>query len=593
MRSTFVRVIAAVSVAFAVSACNRSGGGEDAAAAKPAAEAPKEQFTEPRFPGYLKKPANIEELMPNARSFARTKAWRGGTGLGVLNDGDSVLIVTEPEAEEMILEAIRRAAAERNVTVVFKPAYEMVGISKADAEEYERARRTYTAEAGYMEAANWVESQFPDAPKAKAWIKEQNPQLYDVLFPKSRDLSPKLQAIREKLSRNSVGKAIQAHLRANPKVKGVFWGKGGGPGAMRALYPLDKQYMGFFTADNRWEMMSELTTYPTDVWLLTEEQSMEPLAYVSRLEVTDPEGTNVWADVTEDMAARWVKGAYQRGHLYLFPNQASGRFGYSVVDYPALQAQWIPREPMTMIHGVIAATNGHGGFFPRMEVEYRDGYIHEVRGGGHYGDLFRLMQKYPNINDVQYPFHNRKGYWWLYEIASGTHPKWFRNPDVMEGGGLTPERNRSAVIHWGHGLRLWHDPDAPIESPSWLKVTAQYNTPRDHGFHMHSYFITYRVHLRNADKWINLIEKGRLKSLDSPEARALASRYGNPDVILAEDWVPEVPGINAPGDYARDYAPAPYKVAKRVIDEAVNGTYAHYYPKPAQGAPAATTQGGR
>ncbi|MGH9198969.1 MAG: hypothetical protein ACRD1T_24980, partial [Acidimicrobiia bacterium] len=352
-----------------------------------------------------------------------------------------------------------------------------------------------------------------------------------------------------------------------------FWGKGGGPGAARALYPMHNKYMGFFTADNRWEMMSQLTTYPSDVWLLSEEHSMDPLAYVDRLEITDPEGTNVWCDVTEEMAQRWVKGAYQRGHLYLFPNQASGRFAYSVVGYPAFQTQWIPREPMALINGVVAATNGHTGFFPRMEVHYKDGYVKEVRGGGAYGDALREFLQYPKINDVTYPFHNHKGFWYLYEIASGTHPKWFRNPSAMEAGSVSPERNRSSVIHWGLGLRLWHDPDRPVESPSWLKFTAEHNLPRDHGFHMHSYFPTYRVHLRNAQKWIFLMDRGRLKSLDNPEVRALASRYGNPDEILTEDWVPEIPGINAPGDYARDYATDPWKYAKSVIDHAVGGTY--------------------
>ena len=68
------------------------------------------------------------------------------------------------------------------------------------------------------------------------------------------------------------------------------------------------------------------------------------------------------------------------------------------------------------------------------------------------------------------------------------------------------------------------------------------------------------MRLRNADKWVALLDKGRMTSLDHPEVRALASRYGNPDDVLAEDWIPEVPGINAPGDYLKDYAPNPGQV---------------------------------
>ncbi len=574
--SNMGRIIAMAAVAAAMAACQRAP--EQAPAGTQEPKSALVKYPEPRFPGYLKKPTSVDDLMPTARQFAQQKAWRGGLGLGVANPGETILIINGVEAEDMILEAIKRAAAERNVTVVFKPDYELVGLTKEKAREFRKLRQSFTAEAGYMEASNWVEMQFPEPDKVKSWLKSERPDVYDALYPKARNMSPEMKDIWERMKQNSVGAAIQKYLKANPKIRGVFWGKGGGPGLMRALYPMDKKFMGFFTNDNRWEMMSRLTDYPSDVWLLTEEQAMEPLAYVDRLEVTDPEGTNVWCDVSEEQAERWVKGAYQRGHIYLFPNQATGRFGYSVVDYPALQSTWIPREPMAMLDGVVAATNGHTGFFPRMEIEYKDDYVKAVRGGGMYGEALRTFLKYPGINDVQYPFHTHKGFFYLYEIASGTHPKWFRNPTMMDEGALLPERNRSSVIHWGLGLRLWHDPDAPIESPTWLKFTSKVNMPKDHGWHMHSYFPTYRIHLRNTQKWMNLLDKGHMTALDTPEARALASRYGDPNAILTEDWIPEVPGINVPGDYMKDYAPNPWKYSKMVMDKAVNGTYGHYFP---------------
>jgi hypothetical protein len=70
-----------------------------------------------------------------------------------------------------------------------------------------------------------------------------------------------------------------------------------------------------------------------------------------------------------------------------------------------------------------------------------------------------------------------------------------------------------------------------------------------------------------------------MTSLDNPEVRALASRYGDPNELLAEDWRPEIPGINAPGNYMTDYAPDPWKTVKRVIDKVLAGTYEHFYPK--------------
>jgi hypothetical protein len=341
---------------------------------------------------------------------------------------------------------------------------------------------------------------------------------------------------------------------------------------------MENKFLGFFTYDNRWEVMSEIPSYPADVWQLSEEQSMDPLPYVDKMHVTDPEGTDLSCDITEEMALRWSKGAYQRGHLYMFPTQATGRFAFSVVDYPALQKEWIPREPMSLANGVIVGGNGHYGFNPRMEVYYKDGYVTKVVGGGTYGDLMREFLNYPKVNELTYPYHTHPGYWYLYEIGLGTHPKWFRNPAQLMVDNMIPERNRSGVIHWGTGLRLWHDPDNPTESKAWMAFTAKYDLPRDHDFHLHNYFDTYSVHLRNTDRWMNIVEDGNLTSMESPEVKALASRYGDPSKVMSVDWVPDVPGINAPGNYERDFAPDPWPHSKAIIDKAVNGGYDHYYP---------------
>jgi hypothetical protein len=91
---------------------------------------------------------------------------------------------------------------------------------------------------------------------------------------------------------------------------------------------------------------------------------------------------------------------------------------------------------------------------------------------------------------------------------------------------------------------------------------------------------------------VNLLDKGRMTSLDDAEVRALASRYGDPDYLLAEDWVPEVPGINAPGDYMKDYAPNPGRYALEVVRKANNGTYEHYFPQRPQ-TPVTTAAAGR
>ena len=180
-----------------------------------------------------------------------------------------------------------------------------------------------------------------------------------------------------------------------------------------------------------------------------------------------------------------------------------------------------------------------------------------------------------------YPFHKpeHKGYWYLYEIAFGTHPKAFRNPQGLDDGTVIPERLRSGVIHWGLGITLHHDPGVQTQSQKLLDFTKQYNMPRDHGFHTHTYFTTYKVHLRDADRWVTLLDKGRMTSLDNPEVRALASRYGDPDELLrgrlaARDARDQRAGRLYEGLRARSV-----EAGKSVIDKVIAGTYERFYPE--------------
>ncbi|MBA2306202.1 MAG: hypothetical protein H0W08_26735 [Acidobacteria bacterium] len=583
----------------------RKGAGDDTG--KTSSPSPTKEaaatYAAPRWPSYFKPPTSVEALMEPARALVRNKSGFLGVGMGVLQAGETVLIVPNVTSDPMVVEAVVRALAERKVKADVRYTYELLGQTRDEAERLEakehQGRRI--ADAGIYQASTWITGQFPDPDAPKKWLKERRPDVYAELFPAEAsggEPAASTGAAGEPLSfareMALVGAAIQEYLKKNPKMRGAFWGTAGGTGLRRAMYPMQDKFLGTFTTDNIWTLQSQMPNYPGDVWQLAEEQMLEPLVYAERLEVTDPEGTNLWSDLTPDMAERWSQGAYQRGHLYMFPNQATGRFGYSFVNYPGFQQKWLPREPIALVNGVIAGTQGHGGFYPRWEVTFKDGFIADVTGGGAQGAALKEFLKYPGLDRV-YPYHTTPGFWYLYEIAIGTHPKAFRAPQpIMESGDTLPERARSGVVHWGLGIRLWHDPDAPTESKVWADFTKKHNVPFDHGWHTHTYFTTYKLRLRNANKWVTLLDKGRMTSLDDPEVRALASRYGDPDYLLAEDWVPEVPGINAPGDYLKDYAAKPGDYALKVIDKAGKGTYEHYFPQSKQGtAPAARALGAK
>ena len=78
----------------------------------------------------------------------------------------------------------------------------------------------------------------------------------------------------------------------------------------------------------------------------------------------------------------------------------------------------------------------------------------------------------------------------------------------------------------------------------------------DGHFHIHTYFNTFELETEEGQK-IKLIDKGHLTALDDPEIRKIAAKYGDPDEVLQEAWIPAIPGINVEGDYENDYSSTP------------------------------------
>lgn len=543
-------------------------------------EAP--QYPEPRFPAYLVNPATVEDAMPYARNYVRNDAGFEGLGLGFVKPGQQIAIVVPASAEDSIMEAIERALEERDIKLHILRDYQLAGVSREDARTLAQARVKYTSQEAYMEIANWMEGRwagFANSEVPKNWLKERRPDLFEKLFPARKELSPRLQKELLKFKMKNQARGLIKYLEQNPHIDGVFWGGGRGTYLKRMLHPMEHKHWGVFTAHSRIEMMSEVTSFPADVWSLIESLTLESLAFADEVQVNDAEGTDFSFKLEPIQAERWARGAYHRGHMFMFPAQATGRFASDVVNYPAITREYLPPEPLVFIDGVVAGTVNHTGFFPRWEWHFKDGRVTEVRGGGVIGEVAREFLEYPGIQEASYPYYESKGYWYMHEGALGTHPKYFRHPDSLAQGRIGYERMRSGIIHWAIGKELVHGPEAAGDSEEWMKFGAETNLPMTHSWHTHNYFTTYKVHLRQADEWLTLLDKGRMTAMDQAEVRALASRYGDPDNLLSEEWIPYVPGINAPGSY-EDYAADPYKVAKEVMDKAKDGSYEYLYTRP-------------
>ncbi|MGI0085460.1 MAG: hypothetical protein ACREBQ_10295, partial [Nitrososphaerales archaeon] len=291
---------------------------------------------------------------------------------------------------------------------------------------------------------------------------------------------------------------------------------------------------------SREEFSSPLVDFPLELQELIDRKVVESIKKCEKVRITDPEGTDFSFTNYDDerplyMTHEWGKPI---------------NFNYRGV------------EDCT---GVIAGTLNHLGAFPHCKSYLKDGLVVKVEGGGAYGEVWReKIEKYKDVDYPEFPLRtaaslskdsqikvkmSKPGFFWYWECAIGTIPGVFRLP--QEGrmecfANFLHERKRAGYIHHGFG-----------GSNSSAAQLAAAGLPWTH-CHIHSMFATYEGKTREGET-IRVIDMGHLTALDDPEVRAFARKFGNPDRLLGEVWIPAIPGINVKGDYMKDYAANPTK----------------------------------
>ena len=277
-------------------------------------------------------------------------------------------------------------------------------------------------------------------------------------------------------------------------------------------------------------------TFPEDLHHLINVRTWDRIWTKGRggkVHLTDPEGTDLTFTLHEEYFDGSRRGfvadpVRSHGHLHGHPPQ------------PIL-----PQEDAT---GVIAGTTSHFARpFPHIRLHFEGGRLEAVEGGGKYGDAWRELLAATKKNE--YPVFPRPGLFWLWELAIGTNPRVQRPSRIhlLSSGGFEWERRRSGVIHAGIGTR-WRGPE---------EVWAGERGITYGHLHVHLLFPTYAITTTSGET-VKVIDHGRLQALDDPEVREYARRYGDPDRLLREDWIPEIPGINARGSY-QDFARDPVR----------------------------------
>lgn len=283
--------------------------------------------------------------------------------------------------------------------------------------------------------------------------------------------------------------------------------------------------------------VAETTTFPGELNEIINRVTWSKIWNEGRggkVRLTDPEGTDLtftlWDEYYDRPNSYGFAKEPRMGHLFCHPVQ--------------------PLIDKADDNGVIAGTSNHVGRpFPHIKVQVKEGVATKVEGGGGYGDAWRALLE--ETRDVQYPGHPRPGMFYVWELALGTHPKAHRptNFHMRSMWAAFWERYRAGYLHLGLGTCLEEIyPDTDV----WAKANGKLYGH----IHVHLLFPTYEITTVSGEK-IKVIDRGHLTALDDPAVRSVAAKYGDPDKILKEVWIPAIPGINAPGDYMKDYAQDP------------------------------------
>jgi hypothetical protein len=473
------------------------------------------KHSEPRYPAYiLEETKGADELAAVAEAAVQRAGGRGA--LGPIQKGAKILAMTTEDQDESIFQLLADAMKAAGAASVTEMKWSELGLPTG----------TYSA--------------------ADGWRELSDEHVGDTI------------RNGERIEQDALLKLLEQH----PEFDCIYAGDAGEGHYKMAL---GERFRANWMYRKREDLLARYTNFPVQIQRLLERKLVDMFSHAEAVHITDPEGTDLSWDVSEDEAELWKRGSWIPWHIIgttieaVRFAQVRPSFGGNRIDSLRKFAP-IAAEHYPTINGVVAGTVNHTGFFPHIRIKVEGGKIASVDGGGEYGRrLSEIVERYKN---VQYPAYPGPGYHFINDATIGSNPKTFREMETLwhtatpwYGGGN--ERYRAGVIHFGFGAE--HD------DPEFLKFGRENQVPIKHMAHVHAYFADYEIKDRRSGEWVKLIDRGRLTVLEDPAVRRLASLIANPDDLLAYDWVPAVPGINYAGDYQRDYASDPVPWIRRDV----------------------------
>ena len=486
-------------------------------------------YPQPGYPRYLVNP-NMDELLSAARFAVRQTA--GMAPLGNVQSGQTVYVLMQWGQDMKVWEAMKQAWAEKGVEARALNDWEVIGITQEEYQERMSNHAVYGNEA-------WKELGHFRGEYKKFFPEEIQRQFGEPFT----DADVRVNY-------------LPAYLDKHPEVQHLYAGMGCGSCWQRAIGEKHgHKHMGNWIYIRAVDLLSKAAEFPADVWNLVDEKTLRPVPFVSEVTFQDPEGTNLHWTLTPEQAQFWSSNTGNSNHIYIYPS---------------------PLHSTLQEGAVLVAHANHTGIFPTMTVRLDNyGGIQRIEGGGRLGELFQMLVEHPSFKDVKFPKVPGSGYWFFRQDGFATNPKYVRSiPAMIEG---TPwmanlsERQRAGVQH----LAFSYDSDDP-EDLAYAKERGIPLGGGEHTAHMHNYFATVQWKLRDTGEWLTLGEKGYVTMFDDPEVRALASRYGDPEVLFRYEWIPSIPGVNVEGDYTNDFARDPWSWIMSEWQQIQASTYQYF-----------------
>ncbi|MBI4465079.1 MAG: hypothetical protein HY647_10275 [Acidobacteria bacterium] len=486
-------------------------------------------YPQPRYPRYLVNP-DTQRMLAAARFAVRQTA--GMSPLGKMQSGQTVYVLLQWGQDSRVWEAMKQAWAERGVEAQPLYVWDVLGITE---EEY---KQRMSKDAVHGNEA-WKEFGTFRTVYRKYYPEEIQQQFGNPFTDEYTRVN-----------------FLPGYLDKHPEIQHIYAGQGGGVFWVAALGKKHgEKFMGNWLYARVIDLLSKASEYPADVWSLVDEKILRAVPFVSEVTLQDPEGTNLHWTLTPEEAQLWSKNTGISNHIYIYPN---------------------PLHSTMQEGAVLVAHANHTGLYPTMTVHVdAHGGIQSIEGGGRTGELFKMLINHPDFQNVKFPKSPLPGYWFFRQDGLASNPKYVKNFMALTEG--TPwlandtERQRAGVQH----LAFSYESTDP-EDLAYAKERGIPLGNGEHTAHLHLYFSSVQWKLRDTGEWVTVSEKGYIKMFDDPEVRALASRYGDPELIFRYEWIPGIPGINVAGDYQKDFAPDPWEWFMSEYQRIQQGTYQYF-----------------